>query len=150
MNLSESVLQFVQESYVRPARRQSRPTIEIKAGEIHAGLRWSRRVPLVCAALNSRKLQRAAGLELIEKLGPPSGQSTTMVFRYRVLPPTEIESVPKSSQPAKPQGGLLALYGICADMYREVGGAEAFIRSQRENFGSIVPVLPDRAEGQSE
>jgi hypothetical protein len=24
-------------------------------------------------------------------------------------------------------------------MYREAGGAEAFIRSQREDFGSIVP-----------
>jgi hypothetical protein len=24
-------------------------------------------------------------------------------------------------------------------MYREAGGAEAFIRSQRENFGSINP-----------
>ena len=42
------------------------------------------------------------------------------------------------------QRGLLALYGICRDMYREVGGADAFIRSQREDFGSVAPDYPDQ------
>ena len=31
-------------------------------------------------------------------------------------------------------------------MYREVGGAEAFIRAERENFGSIAPDLPEQVE----
>jgi hypothetical protein len=35
-------------------------------------------------------------------------------------------------------------------MYREAGGAEAFIRSQRENFGSIVPDDSGRVKGQAE
>jgi hypothetical protein len=34
-------------------------------------------------------------------------------------------------------------------MYREVGGTEAFIRSERENFGSIVPDHDETAEAQS-
>ena len=46
-------------------------------------------------------------------------------------------------------GGLLALYGICANMYREVGGAEAFIRSERENFGSIAPDFDEPAKAHS-
>lgn len=150
MKLSESVLQLVRENYVRPARAISQPVVEVRAGDVHAKLQWSRRVPLVCAALNSRKLQRAAGLELIEKSGPSSGQSTTMIYRYRVLPFTDAEHGSTEPGTPSPYGGLLALYGICAEMYREVGGAEAFIRSQRENFGSIVPDVPDRAQGQSE
>jgi hypothetical protein len=150
MNLSESVLHFVKEHHVRPARAQSQSIIEVRAGEIHTGLRWTRRVPLVCAALNSRKFQRAAGLQLIEKSGPPSGQSTTMVFRYRVVPSTETESDSRGTKSGNSKGGLLALYGMCADMYRKVGGAEAFIRSQRKDFGSIVPEFPRQAEGKNE
>jgi hypothetical protein len=144
MSLSEIVLHHVQEKYVEPARQQRAVEIAITAGKIHRDLKWTSRVPAVCAALNSRKLQRAAGLELIGKSGPPSGQSTTVVFRYRVMPATGVESEATDSSGTYPRSGLLALYGICGDMYREVGGADAFIRSQRENFGSIVPDYPDQ------
>jgi hypothetical protein len=60
------------------------------------------------------------------------------------MPATGVESEATDSSGTYPRGGLLALYGICGDMYREVGGADAFIRSQRENFGSIVPDYPDQ------
>jgi hypothetical protein len=144
MTLSEIVLHHVQEKYVEPARERCAAEIAVTAGQIHRDLKWTSRVPAVCAALNSRKLQKAAGLELIEKSGPPSGQSTTVVFRYRVLPDTCVESAATTSSGTHPRGGLLALYGICRDMYREVGGADAFIRSQREDFGSIAPDYLDR------
>jgi hypothetical protein len=146
MSLSESVLKYVQSHFVMPARRNGVSEIAVAAGEIHRELKWTSRVPTVCAALNSRKLQKAAGLELIEKSGPPSGQSTTMVFRYRVLPAREAgPSTSKHSNAGAPRG-MLALYGICKEMYQQDGGAEGFIRAQRENFGSIVPEdAPDLA-----
>lgn len=146
MRFSDSVLQFVREHYARPARANSQVVVEVRAGDVHSGLRWSRRVPLVCAALNSKRLQKASGLELIEKFGPPSGQSTTMVYRYRVLPTSGGKQESGGPDPTAPTGGLLALYGICSGMYPEPGGAEAFIRSQRENFGSIVPEISHREE----
>jgi hypothetical protein len=68
-----------------------------------------------------------------------------MVFRYRLLPVSETEQVLAGAESIRSRGGLMALYGICADMYREVGGAEAFIRSQRENFGSIADI-PESVE----
>jgi hypothetical protein len=139
MTLSESVLKYIQSYFVLPARKNGISEIDIQAGEVHRNLKWTSRVPAVCAALNSRKLQKAAGLELIDKSGPPSGQSTTMVFRYRVLPANAAQPASLLSRKGAESRGLLALYGICKDMYREDGGAEAFIRSQRENFGSIVP-----------
>jgi hypothetical protein len=61
-----------------------------------------------------------------------------MVYRYRVLPTLDPKQESRGPGAMAPTGGLLALYGICAGMYPEPGGAEAFIRSQRENFGSIV------------
>jgi hypothetical protein len=39
------------------------------------------------------------------------------------------------------------MYGIAADLYREVGGGDAFMRTQRENFGSIVPDDWESSEG---
>lgn len=136
MTFSEEVQNYFLSNYVEPARHRGQRNIEVRAGEIHAKLGWTRRVPVVCAALSSQKLQRKAGVRLSEKSGPPSGQSPTVVFRYEILLP-EHESVTQSK---KSSGhGLMGMYGIAREMYREVGGGEAFIRAQRENFGSIVP-----------
>jgi len=137
MTLSQSVLDYVQSRLVAPARTSGKLEIAVTAGQVHRDLRWTSRVPAVCAALNSRKLQRAAGIELIEKSGPPSGQSTTMTFRYRI-----VEQAPASAESSKGPSNrpsLLDLYGICKEMYAEAGGGEAFIRAQRENFGTLVP-----------
>jgi hypothetical protein len=51
---------------------------------------------------------------------------------------------PVASEPGSPKGkpsllDLLDLYGICKEMYAADGGGEAFIRAQREDFGSSVP-----------
>ncbi|MGA9669123.1 MAG: hypothetical protein WBQ94_07945, partial [Terracidiphilus sp.] len=102
-------------------------------------LGWTNRTPSVFSTLLSKDFQREAGVELIEKRGGPSsgGPSTTWQFVFRVLGQRD-ETAPVAKA-APTEGGLLALYGICADMYREVGGAEAFIRAEREDFGSIVP-----------
>ena len=40
---------------------------------------------------------------------------------------------PESDQKPVPNGdGLLALYGICADTFRELGGGEAFLKAERD------------------
>ena len=136
MNLSEAVSEHVRSRIIQPARRRGVPEVSIAAGEVHRELRWTSRVPVVCAALNSAKFQRAAGVELIGKSGPPSGQSSTVVFRYRVLPNGGAET--PISDSTKPRStALAAAFGICKGMYDEDGGAEAFIRAQRENFGAF-------------
>ena len=137
-------------TYVWPARLKGEKTIQVRIGSVQKELGWKNRTPSVFSTLLSKEFQREAGVELIEKRGgPPSGgPSTTWQFTYRVL--SGAEGASQAARTAARGGGLLALYGICAEMYREVGGAEAFIRSQRENFGSIVPDVPDRAQGQSE
>jgi hypothetical protein len=141
MNLSEVVLQFARANYFYPARTSGQKIVEVKAGEIHSGLRWSRRVPLVCSALSSRKFQNAAGVKLIgTKDAPPSGLSTRTIYRYEILDEDGPASFRQDS-PAPPKRGLLAAYGVAAHLYGQVGGGDAFIESERENFGSVVPEI---------
>jgi hypothetical protein len=142
MNLSETVLEFVQAHYLHPARKHGRTIVEVKAGDIHNGLHWSRRVPLVCSALSSRKFQLAAGVKLIgTKDAPPSGLSTRTIFRYEILDREASSALGSESPP--PKRGLLASYGVAAHMYRQVGRGDAFLKAERENFGSVVPEILD-------
>ena len=84
MSLSDHIIRHVQTAYLGPARERGERTVRVKAGDVHRDLRWANRVPSVCTTLSTRKFQRTAGVELIAKEGPPSGQSTTVVFTYRL------------------------------------------------------------------
>ena len=136
-------------TYVKPARMRGETTIQVRVGTVLKELGWTNRTPSVYSTLSSEEFRHQAGLELIEKRGgPPSGgPSTSWQFVFRVLDGADGAS--QSAKTVTHGGGLLALYGICADMYREVGGAEAFIRSQREDFGSIVPDGPEKTQDSS-
>ena len=145
MNLSETVLQFVRANYVYPARQRGSTIVEVKAGDIHNTLRWSRRVPLVCSALSSQKFQNAVGVRLIgTKDAPPSGLSTRTIYRYEILD-RETPSGLKDGAPP-PKRGLLAAYGVAAHLYRQVGGGDAFLKGERENFGSVVPEIEEAGD----
>ncbi len=143
MKPTEQTKVHVISTYVKPARLKGEKTIQVRVGNIQKELGWTNRTPSVFSTLLSKDFQQEAGVELIEKRGgPPSGgPSTTWQFVFRVL--GEDEKIDPATKAPACGGGLLALYGICANMYREVGGAEAFIRSERENFGSIAPDLPE-------
>jgi hypothetical protein len=149
MKPTEQTKRHVISTYVQPARIRGEKTIQVRVGNVQKELGWTNRTPSVFSTLLSRDFQQQAGVELIEKRGGPAsgGPSTTVQFVYQVL--GESEETAPAAKASPPKGGLLALYGICADMYREVGGAEAFIRAERENFGSIVPDLPGPVEAKS-
>ena len=129
MTLSEEVQRYFQAHYVVPARERGQSRIEVKAGDVHSGLGWSRRVPLVCAALSSQKIQRRLGLRLTAKDGPPSGQSPTVVFHFEILnePNSEGRTINGAST-----HNLLDLEGIGAEVYRQLGGGEEYLRRERD------------------
>ena len=129
--LNEEVQRHVLSAYVRPAKVRGENRIRIKAGDVHRDLHWVNRVPSVCTTLGSKKFQRETGLELIEREGPPSGMGTRAVFTYRLS--AEERSVP----PGQKKSLLESLYGTQADVYRELGGGEKFIRSEREQLHFI-------------
>lgn len=120
------VRSYVERIAIEPARREGRSEFYVVAGDVHKALGFSNRVPLVCQALRSKQLLNKNGLELKSAAGPPSGQSTTMVFTYRFGP------APENAAPGK--GGLRSLAGIGKDTWKLWGGGEAFLKHEREQF----------------
>lgn len=132
MTPSETTRQHVLKKYVRPARERGENTITVRVGNVLKELGWTNRTPSVFSTLGSQAFHKEAGVELVERRGgPPSGgPSTTVQFVYRIL------DEPSSAEEARkvvPNGaGLLELYGILADTFRELGGGEAYLKAERD------------------
>src|ERR1019366_5861572 len=75
---SDAVRRHAYEKYIASARRRREKTGGIKGGERHRASALNNRVPLVCAALGSKKFLTEHGLRILSKTGPPSGESTTV------------------------------------------------------------------------
>ena len=134
MNHSDQVREFVKEHYVVPARRTGAGTVSVRVGEVHRAMKWDlKRVPQVCSALSTRKFLNSANVELIERKGPPSGQSTTVEFTLRLLKPESgAHEEPPEAKPVAKGDGLRALYGIFAEEFKALGGGEAFLKAERD------------------
>src|SRR3984957_20973196 len=82
---SDAIRQHAYQKYVLDAHRRKEKLISINVGDVHREMGLSNRVPLVCAALGSKKFLTEHGLRIIAKTGPPSGQSTTVTFTYEIV-----------------------------------------------------------------
>jgi hypothetical protein len=133
--LSDKIRSVASSRYVQPRRAAGASTFSIAVSDISKDLAREQfppnHTPQVCSALRSKKLLKAEGLELERVDGPPSGQSTTVVFHYRfVHPPPLVSGSPKSAEP----GSLERLRGILKGAFDEDGGGEAFLHSMRHDF----------------
>jgi len=132
MKPTELTKKHVIATYVQPARQRGETKIQVRVGNVQKELGWTNRTPSVFSTLSSKDFQQEAGVELIEKRGgPPSGgPSTTVQFVYQVLG----EAAQTAAKPdMHPQGaGLKALYGLCAETFKALGGGEAFLQRERE------------------
>jgi hypothetical protein len=134
MTCSEEVRKHVVEQYISPARRKGAESVQVRAGEVHSELHWTGRVPSVCQALGSLKFQHEAGVELVDRSRP--GPSTTVVFTYRLIDRKDPSRGADISGPADPSGQkkpvtLLDLYGVGKEIFRKLGGGEAFLKAER-------------------
>lgn len=125
---ADRVREYARREYIEPAKHRRESTIRIVAGEVQKAVRLSNRVALVCQALKSHKFLNENHLVLEKWDGPPSGMSTTVVFTYRLLD----DASPTSSESA--EWPFLRLRGIAKDVFQSLGGGEAFIRKEREQF----------------
>jgi hypothetical protein len=123
---SDAVRRHAYEKYVSAARRRREKTVSINVGEVHRALALNNRVPLVCAALGSKKFLTEHGLRILSKTGPPSGQSTTVTFIYEIVKP--------ESQKPSAEEAWQSLRGIAKDIFGSFGGGEAYLRQERANF----------------
>lgn len=121
---SDAVRRFVREKYIEPARRRGERKVSINVGEVHKELGLRGRVPLVCSALRGSKFLEENRLEITEQSGPPSGMSTTVTLTYQI-------AEAGGGEKAKRFEAFLRLRGIGREVFRELGGGEEFIRSER-------------------
>jgi hypothetical protein len=124
---TDKVREYARREYIEPARQHGEISVRIVAGDVHKALGLHNRSPQVCSALRSQKFLEENHLALVKAEGPPGGMSTTMTFTYRFL------DIEKSGQDAKADP-LDRLWGIGKEVFRDLGGGEGFIRSERESF----------------
>jgi hypothetical protein len=116
---------YGKERYVLPARGRKERRFSIRAGDVVRELQMSGRTPAVCSALKSREFLRHNNLQLVDKTGPRSGQSTTVTYTYEFI----------DTMPASPKEDPWArLRGKLKDVFAELGGGEQYLRAERENF----------------
>ena len=130
MPLSDSdlVRKHAAEQYLAAARRRGEKAVSINVGAVHKALTLHNRVPLVCAALASKKFLTENHLRLISKTGPPSGQSTTVTYTYQFVPKE------KKDRGVDRQDAWNRLRGALKDVFAELGGGENYLRNERANF----------------
>jgi len=122
---SDAVRQYATDRYVRPMQRRGGQTLSINVGEVHRAVALRNRIPLVCQALESKKVLQANELKLISKTRPPSGQSTTVTYTYEFV--NTMGSSPKNDSWER-------LRGARKDVLAEFGGGEQYLQAERENF----------------
>jgi len=125
-SVSDLIRDHVCETYLKTAIREGKRTFTVSVGAVHKALGLANRVPQVCSALESNKLLEENQLRIVSKTGPPSGQSTTVTFTYEILS--------RAARPATSANPLVMLRGLAKDLFRQLGGGEAFIRKERSSF----------------
>lgn len=125
---------YARDRYVRPAKQAGQRRFRIVVGEVHKALGLRNRVPLVCNALSSRKFLKENSLRLVDRSGPPSGQSTTVTLTYEIVGGPDPDVM----------GPLRALRGAGAAVFAELGGGENFLRKERREFSLVLPAEPKR------
>ena len=139
VSYSDRVRQHVVDEYVSPARRRGDQTVSMNVGKVQKAVGLANRVALVCTALESQKFWEKNGLQLISKVGPPSGQSTTVTYTFRFvdsqkLATSKVSGGSGSSTPQSRQEAWNRLRGALKDVFAEYGGGEAYLRAERISF----------------
>ena len=80
---SDRVRDHVKRKYIDPALKKGKENLSIRAGDIHEALGFSRRIPVVCSALRSRKLAKSFDIELTYIGGPNNSTNTTFTYRLK-------------------------------------------------------------------
>ena len=146
MTITEMTKRHVIVRYVEPARQKGEELLRIRVGNIQKELGWTNRAPSVFSTLSSRPFQKEAGLELIEKSGGPAsgGPSTTVEFVYRILPSSRMSVSTISNIPKGP--GLMDLYGIGAEVFKQLGGGEEYLKRERDELRFSAEGYPGSGE----
>src|SRR5580692_11027008 len=86
MTNADVIRSHSREKYVAPARRRQEKRFSIRTGDVLRDLKLNgSRAPAICSALKTREFLEENALRLVSKTGPPSGQSTTVIYTYEFV-----------------------------------------------------------------
>jgi hypothetical protein len=136
---TDKVRRTAAEQYITPARQRSEKTVKIHSGAFGKFLVQNKvlppnRFPIICNALKSDKFLRENHLILEEIQGPPSGRSSTVTFVYKVEPMPQPPQHSSQAPPASTAISFMDLRGILKRSYKQLGGAEAVHKAERESW----------------
>ena len=80
MKLSNQIRNHIIKNHMKPARKNNRNELTIRAGDIHEELGYSNRMPAVCSVLGSNKLQNEAHIQLAKREGPHNGANARFFY----------------------------------------------------------------------
>jgi hypothetical protein len=123
---ADEIRDYGAKTFVVPARQKGQKRFSIRVGDVVRELRLYRSIPAVCSALKTQEFQRANHLKLVDATGPKSGLSTTVVFTY--------EFVDQESPSDASVDAWSRLRGAMKAVFAELGGGEAYLRAERNNF----------------
>jgi hypothetical protein len=130
MKQADKIRTYARDRYVVPARGKREKRFSIRTGEVVREMKLvGGRAPAVCSALKTREFLDGNALRLVSRTGPESGQSTTVTYTYEFL-----DQEPDRGGDSISIDAWLALRGIAKDIFASLGGGEAYIRGQRQNF----------------
>jgi len=140
---ARAIREYIRKRYMDPARLRHETLVTLRAGDIHRELGLRNRVPNVCQVMESKLLEKEAGVKVSSKQGPPSGRGTTLTVTYTVDleragsgPGVGPEAVGDVGLHAEHPGVALfyAMRGLGKDLYAAEGGGEAWLTRERANF----------------
>lgn len=134
------IREYIRLRYVEPARRRHETLVTLRAGDIHRELGLRNRVPNVCQVMESKLLEREAGVRVSSKQGPPSGRGTTLTVTYAVDPgatrkASQVGVTGQQDQDAHSGAAMfMALRGLGRETFAAAGGGEAWLKRERSKF----------------
>lgn len=81
MKLSDRISQYTVDCWFVPAWREQKPSVDVRAGDVHKGMGLHNRVPAVCSVLGSQRFQQLTRATLAGRGGPHTGANSTFTFR---------------------------------------------------------------------
>ncbi len=131
MKNADRIRKYTREKYVLPAQNRKEKVFSIRTGDVLRELKMTGYTPAICSALKTKEFLQQNNLRLVDMTGPKSGQSTTVVYTYEFI------DVAQSSSPK--EDPWTRLRGALKDVFAELGGSEAYLRAERENFYGASP-----------
>jgi hypothetical protein len=137
---AQKIRDYIRVRYVEPARKRKETLVTLRAGDIHRELGLRNRVPNVCQAMESKLLEKQAGVRVSSKQGPPSGRGTTLTVTYTVDLQARnhgtrlVASETKTGLNHPGVALFYALRGQGAEVFASEGGGESWLKRERASF----------------